>query len=1504
MIVYEIKRGSVVLASVKPTGAREERIMAGDVVNMSFNLNHYVDFIKGDTAIVDGELFILQKPSDFEQQGAWTYNLKFLKDGELSEAGILALDENNEFSEYDCFYTGNASNAVDLIIANANRISPGFTKGTVDETEVKDFDFTGDNCATALAKLSNAYDIEFWVENKKVHLTKKGADSGLSFRRGKGKGLLKLIRRTQDNKPVTRLHVYGSKQNLSAEYSGLSKRLRMPGGQKYIQDQTKVDKYGLIEESILLDEIFPKRVGTVTAVAGALTFTDSAIDFDLNAHLVDKVAAKVKFTTGRLAGYQFEIKEKGYNHSTKTITILINKDETAMEVPSAANGMVPVIGDQYILIDVIMPQIDITKAEIELKAKATEKYYESSDPRVIFDAPTDRRYLREFNIFVKLGDFVTIQARDANIDQRIRVISKTTNLQDKWDINLELSESVSVAGIVKQLIAESNIQKAVKNAKITDVARQRLMWRTTTELTTMLDTLRAEMLLIMVKGGNYQTDIQVETSVDQDSNKFTTSTGSVEHQEYIENGGHWNVSAFSGLLPTAAAYYVYIKASRTSTAATVIYSLNKIDVDTDPLNYYFPFGIISSVIDGTRVFSTTKGFTVITGNNIKTGIIEGPSGELIINMETGEIFGKITFKGSNGGIKDLKNVDDTANLAIDNAAAADGKAITAQTAADIAKVKADSAQGTANGAITNAAAAQLSADAAKTIADNAQSLANSKNRNFVIQPFTPYDIGDFWTNETDLFRCTVARGSGVFVAADWTKATVYDSTQVTIDNGVVTGGTVQLGNTGGINAGITGAGGLATDIRFWAGSSFANRDIAPFRVDQSGKVWMSNANVGGILNAGPGSKIGDVMIDAAGKFNLAGSKVEVIPDQLIRVYNGGAADFSEASKMVIPTTGSRKWKIYIDEVGAGGGAVAPPVISSLWDLTNTFRTGSEQNNQALLFDLATGKWTNKTINVDVDLTAYAKKDGSNASGTWGINVSGTSALSYNSAQWNGYDFDKSNAYGSGFDLIFGRSAGINEARLITQSGMQNYVGTNNGSTLSNSISGNANSASKLNNGSSLMTFHWQGQAGQPTWVWGANGFADAYVYNPSNFNVNSAVYWGGRSAELSNSSALMFAPVVIDGLDGKAKLGVLAQFQNYLNVNNGFTLNNNINGSANAAKYWGVGSTGQAEYSGTPSAAVNTFLLGFSADSKWAPQSATNVRLWLGSPAAGETLPSILARGYTASQGQVLALRATDPGNGYFELKNALNSQGSAYRLVSGVWGWSQDGFSIFNSRGITPFYIAESGNTHVGYTSDQGYNFAVNGTSRFNGGVIIDGGITINSIGTFAGDVTAPIFRANNWFRSSGGTGWYNEDYQGGIHMNDSTWVRVYNSKGLWADNQIRGTEVISHYNGFKSNNFTGLAGDYEISGTTDKIVWTIGSSWNTLESMYGIGYSFRTKYVDGNHQIVFRQAGAVHAAINLDTGAAHFDGTVTAPIVKATSKLFIPSTSGKQWSLYIQDN
>ena len=51
--------------------------------------------------------------------------------------------------------------------------------------------------------------------------------------------------------------------------------------------------------------------------------------------------------------------------------------------------------------------------------------------------------------------------------------------------------------------------------------------------------------------------------------------------------------------------------------------------------------------------------------------------------------------------------------------------------------------------------------------------------------------------------------------------------------------------------------------------------------------------------------------------------------------------------------------------------------------------------------------------------------------------------------------------------------------------------------------------------------------------------------------------------------------------------------------------------------------------------------------------------------------------------------------------------------------------------------------------------------------------------------DVNGDVIN-NGWYRSRGMTGWYSETYGGGIYMEDSTWVRTYNSKSFWTNSTL----------------------------------------------------------------------------------------------------------------------
>jgi hypothetical protein len=140
--------------------------------------------------------------------------------------------------------------------------------------------------------------------------------------------------------------------------------------------------------------------------------------------------------------------------------------------------------------------------------------------------------------------------------------------------------------------------------------------------------------------------------------------------------------------------------------------------------------------------------------------------------------------------------------------------------------------------------------AAYEAASNAQDTADGKRTVFVAEPKPPYQVGDLWVDGKELRRCVTAKTSGTYVATDWAIAVYYDNTKTTIDGGIVTSGTIQVaGDEKYILAGITGKGSSEDSIRFWAGTTFENRSIAPFRVQQNGKVYMKDAVVEGEINS-------------------------------------------------------------------------------------------------------------------------------------------------------------------------------------------------------------------------------------------------------------------------------------------------------------------------------------------------------------------------------------------------------------------------------------------------------------------------------------------------------------------------------------------------------------------------------------------------------------------------------------------------------------------------------
>lgn len=150
--------------------------------------------------------------------------------------------------------------------------------------------------------------------------------------------------------------------------------------------------------------------------------------------------------------------------------------------------------------------------------------------------------------------------------------------------------------------------------------------------------------------------------------------------------------------------------------------------------------------------------------------------------------------------------------------------------------------------------------------------------------------------------------------------------------------------------------------------------------------------------------------------------------------------------------------------------------------------------------------------------------------------------------------------------------------------------------------------------------------------------------------------------------------------------------------------------------------------------------------------------------------------GYGNQQGWILDFAWDWDGHYTAQVWVGLNGNGLAYRGDTGngtYTSWKR----VIDSDNI--------GSQSVSYASSVGINYNNNSNSTYQmlwgsgNSVYGTGGIYCNPYTYY---LYSGSFYCSNWFRSSGATGWYNESYGGGWYMEDTSWIRAYNGKGVLA--------------------------------------------------------------------------------------------------------------------------
>lgn len=817
----KIYRGNTELADVfmKNTSYVQEVVKGEHYVSIEFDVLNPITFKINDYVLYNSNRYYIrykERVRKEETSLGYSYTISFYHQMYRLQDFPFYLHGKPEFKKYSGKYFGTALEVLKLIVASANIEDPGWTAGECIEDEPMQFDFNDMTCADVLNDVVGKYNTEYWVEGKTVNIGKRVYDSnGLVLSQGEGGGFTELeVTAVDENPPVTVIIPYGSHESLGKDYG--EDYLVLPE----IELSKNVDKFGRLPRKVAFPDVKPQGVFEITAVVDTFKFKAAGIDFDLSKQKIGEEDIIVTFQSGGLGGY--DLVASGWDNATKQITIEQNPDEKDLKVPGDINFAV---GDKFILTNLKMPQSYIDAAVIKLREKAQNWLDGKCENRVQLQGKCDNGLFRREKYFIACGQMVGVFSEELDIDREIRVVGVKRYLENEgnsYRYELTLSDFLIGDGMKQITDAIKDVPKQIED-KVKPIEgftrrtyfdakelREMLFDPESNYFTEIIQPLAVHTAQLIVGTNSQQFDligVKFQPNYNGNANSFRSTAGQLVH--FTINNDRttrtWNLSAYNTSLG-ASPYYVYAKCDKYGPNGVMLATTEKILLEQDPSYYHFWVGTLQSpATDGGityRSWQPMYGFTEIVGNNITTGIIKDRNGRSAYNLETGDIYGKITFSSGSTGYNNLADKPDLSGI-----------------------------------------------DKAIKDAETAYNLAGNKKRVFFYTPSPPYEAGDLWVNSTknggkDLMVCTTTRLTGGYNANDWGAATNYDNTKVVIDSGVVTAGAVQVtGQAGSVVAGLAGYGQSPNSIRIWAGTYMSNNANANFRVDQEGRVFSKNGFV-------------------------------------------------------------------------------------------------------------------------------------------------------------------------------------------------------------------------------------------------------------------------------------------------------------------------------------------------------------------------------------------------------------------------------------------------------------------------------------------------------------------------------------------------------------------------------------------------------------------------------------------------------------------------------------
>ena len=463
---------------------RYRSIMGEHTLTLYFSLPTYTEIPTGAWCEFQGERYTLNQPAKVVKHNTHHFEYTLTMDSEGANLKNYKFRNPND-KTLKFPFTASPRYHVQILVDCLNS-SPSFgggrgedwQVGTTIEAPEKLISYNHNNCLEALDMIAKAFETEYEIIGKTIHLHKVEyfKNNPLPLQYGKGKGFKTGVSRTTEQSRITRLYVQGGDRNIDRSKYG-NKELLLPKSQEYIYEGVTFlsdDKGlsitiknpknpsfggaggGINEQSLDLSHIYPKRKGSVSAVFEVdkakhfYDFTDTTIPQALNFWdmRINGEKMLIYFESGMLSGREFEVNH--YDHTQKRFQ-LQPKEEDGTTMPN--DIFKPAVGDQYSVYNMQMPNAYIcdnatqSGASWEMMKEACKYLYENRADLFTFTGDLDGIWAKKHwaNVGGRLKMGAYIHFSDTEFQRTpvaIRIVGLKEYVNNPYSPQIELSNKV------------------------------------------------------------------------------------------------------------------------------------------------------------------------------------------------------------------------------------------------------------------------------------------------------------------------------------------------------------------------------------------------------------------------------------------------------------------------------------------------------------------------------------------------------------------------------------------------------------------------------------------------------------------------------------------------------------------------------------------------------------------------------------------------------------------------------------------------------------------------------------------------------------------------------------------------------------------------------------------------------------------------------------------------------------------------------------------------------